>query len=181
MKRLAIDAGHGLLQANPRRFDPGALGGGRRESDITMDFARALAAACLSAKIPYMLTREGDDDEAPLSSRVQRARDGGADVFVSLHCNAFTSAQANGTETLYRISLDFARRMHEAAVDSLNLRDRGIKPAPRLAVLRFPGPCALVELGFITNDGDRSVLLHPRTHARFATAVIETLTTDDWL
>jgi len=39
------------------------------------------------------------------------------------------------------------------------IKDRGVKMRNDLAVLKFDGPAALIELGFIANDFDRNQLL----------------------
>lgn len=181
MKRLCIDPGHGLSRAAPRSFDPGAIGGGRREADVNLDYGLALARACDARGVPYWMTRRDNDTASPLFSRAARARSADCDALLSIHCNAFTDPQANGTETLYKQALPFAQAVQRAAMAALNLRDRGCVARPNLSVLQFPGPCALLELGFITNDSDRAVLLHPKTRDRLVAALLDELIKDKWL
>lgn len=71
-----------------------------------------------------------------------------------VHLNAFKEAGANGTETYYG-HLPTARKVHEAVVAELGLRDRGVKDGLRFMFNRETRPMsALLELGFITNRGD---------------------------
>jgi len=181
MKRLCIDPGHGLSRLAPRSFDPGASGGERREADVTLDYGLALARECDARGVPYWMTRRDNDTVSPLFSRVSRAKSAGCDVYLSVHCNAFSDPEANGTETLYKQSMPMAYAVQRAALAALNLRDRGVKARPNLAVFQFPGPCALLELGFITNDNDRSVMLHPKSRDRLVTALLDELIKDKWL
>jgi len=88
---VAVDAGHGGT-------DPGAHGRhGTKEKDITLKVAKDLAA--LIDKQPGMtavLTRKGDY-YVPLKRRYQIARKHNADVFVSIHADAFKSSDAKGS------------------------------------------------------------------------------------
>lgn len=88
---VAIDAGHG-------GEDPGARGAnGSREKDITLSIARRLKA--MLDKQPNMrayLTRDGDYF-IPLHERVNKARRVQADLFVSVHADAFIKPHARGS------------------------------------------------------------------------------------
>jgi N-acetylmuramoyl-L-alanine amidase len=88
---VAVDAGHG-------GEDPGAHGpGGTLEKNVTLAVARALAAEI--NKQPGMqavLTRSGDYF-IPLKRRYQIAREKNADMFVSVHADAFRSGDARGS------------------------------------------------------------------------------------
>jgi N-acetylmuramoyl-L-alanine amidase len=90
--RLVLDPGHGGK-------DTGAVGsGGLREKDVTLDIARR-AAPILSAKgIQVVLTRD-DDRFVSLEERTARANAFGADLFVSIHCNASEKGLRRGVET----------------------------------------------------------------------------------
>lgn len=88
---VAIDAGHG-------GEDPGALGAtGSREKDITLMVAKKLKQ--LIDNEPNMrgvLTRDGDYF-IPLHGRVVKARKMQADLFVSIHADAFNNQSARGS------------------------------------------------------------------------------------
>lgn len=88
---VAVDAGHGGT-------DPGAHGPrGTKEKNITLKVAKDLAA--LIDKQPGMtaiLTRKGDY-YVPLKRRYQIARQHNADVFVSIHADAYKSSDAKGS------------------------------------------------------------------------------------
>lgn len=166
-----------MSNAREGRYDPGASAGGVTEADIALQFALTLKWRLAEAGIPFWLTRDDDRDHTPVGSRDDRARENGCTHFLSLHMNA-GSPLANGTETFYRDVADsrFAQVIHPAAVIALGLRDRGIKhesltARKRLAVLNFPGPAILVELGFITNRGDRWRCLQRDARIAFADAL----------
>ena len=93
---VVIDAGHGGK-------DPGNLGTGRyslTEKDVTLDVSNKLAEY-IRKKMPdvkVILTRTGDSFPK-LSSRVKIANNAEADVFISIHCDAFTTEKARGCGT----------------------------------------------------------------------------------
>src|SRR6056300_643779 len=88
---VAIDAGHG-------GEDPGARGSsGTKEKDITLAIAKKLRDA--SNKEPNLqgvLIRDGDYF-IPLAKRVAKARKLEADLFVSIHADAFTKKSVKGS------------------------------------------------------------------------------------
>ena len=88
---VAIDAGHG-------GEDPGARGrGGTLEKDVTLAIAQKLKA--MIDREPNMrgvLTRDGDYF-IPLHHRVEKARKVYADLFVSVHADAFIKPHARGS------------------------------------------------------------------------------------
>ncbi|MCY7353860.1 MAG: N-acetylmuramoyl-L-alanine amidase [Lysobacter sp.] len=88
---IAIDAGHGGQ-------DPGARGSaGSREKDITLKIARELARQVnATAGLKAYLTRD-TDVFIPLDQRYKKARAAKADLFVSIHADAFTNPEANGS------------------------------------------------------------------------------------
>lgn len=88
---IAIDAGHG-------GEDPGARGAtGSREKDITLAIAKKLKAKIdEEPNMRGVLTRDGDYF-IPLHGRVVKARKLQADLFVSVHADAFTNPAARGS------------------------------------------------------------------------------------
>jgi N-acetylmuramoyl-L-alanine amidase len=88
---IAIDPGHG-------GEDPGAHGpGGTLEKNVTLAVARQLAAIInRQPGMQAVLTRNGDYF-IPLARRYQIAREKSADMFVSIHADAFKNGDAKGS------------------------------------------------------------------------------------
>ena len=88
---IALDAGHG-------GEDPGARGAnGSREKVITLQIAKKLKAKIdAEPNMRAMLTRDGDYF-VPLGTRVVKARKFKADLFISIHADAFTNPAARGS------------------------------------------------------------------------------------
>lgn len=91
---VALDPGHG-------GEDPGAIGpNGTREKDIVLQIAHRLrdrinASSVNGNPMRAFLTRDADFF-VPLGVRVQKARRVQADLFVSIHADAFTTPAARG-------------------------------------------------------------------------------------
>ncbi len=95
---IAVDAGHGGQ-------DPGALGsGGTREKDVTLAIARRLAAAIdAEPGMRAVLIRDGDYF-ITLGGRTRKARQLGADMFVSVHADSVRRREVSGS-SVYVLSL----------------------------------------------------------------------------
>lgn len=90
--RVAIDPGHG-------GNDPGAQGpSGLREKDVTLAIAHKVAPMLARHGVQVTLTRD-DDRYVTLEERTARANAFGADLFVSIHCNAAENKARHGVET----------------------------------------------------------------------------------
>jgi N-acetylmuramoyl-L-alanine amidase len=95
---IAVDAGHGGQ-------DPGAMGrGGTREKDVTLAIARRLAAAIDAEDgMRAVLIRDGDYF-ITLGGRTRKARQLGADMFVSVHADSVRDRDVTGS-SVYVLSL----------------------------------------------------------------------------
>ena len=87
---VAIDPGHG-------GEDPGAIGPtGLYEKDVVLSIAQKMRDRINATPgMRAMLTRDGDYF-VPLYDRVRKARRVGADLFISIHADAFMNPQAKG-------------------------------------------------------------------------------------
>lgn len=90
MTKVWLDAGHGGK-------DPGALGNSLREKDITLSVTNKVAAILKRHKISVGQSR-ATDIFLSLDNRAKQANSFNADIFVSIHTNAFTSPNAQGVE-----------------------------------------------------------------------------------
>lgn len=175
---ICIDAGHGGT-------DPGAVAGGHREADIALTHALALGAALERLDYTVLYTRTTDRD-LELAARARAANEHRARLFVSVHCNASTSPKPSGAWILHEHGDEVSQRLAAAVASYL---DANIRPAETgdavahpdksgwtgdrsLYVLRATHmPAIMVELGFISNEGDRSRLLDAKAIELAAAAV----------
>lgn len=158
--KVFLNPGH-APDGNP---DPGAvnLTTGLRESDVAYAVGNAAMQYLIAAGVDAVLCQNDS-----LETICRTANVSGADVFISIHCNAADNPQALGTETYYypgsEVGAKLAQTIQRQITQSLNMVDRGIKEAVPgrngLYVLNNTNMAAvLVELGFISNDHDERVL-----------------------
>jgi N-acetylmuramoyl-L-alanine amidase len=106
---VAIDAGHG-------GEDPGATGKSRtREKNVVLAIARELKKTIdVQPGMTAVLTRNGDY-YIPLRDRFEKARKHRADLFVSIHADAFKNRKVSGSSVFVLsskgASSEFARRL----------------------------------------------------------------------
>ena len=92
VRTIAIDAGHGGR-------DTGAIGTkGLREKDATLSIARKVAARLKALGFKVVMTRDSDA-YVGLGERTRIANEAGADLFLSVHCNAAKKRGLAGVET----------------------------------------------------------------------------------
>ena len=97
--KIFIDAGH-----NDKLCDTGATANGLKEQDITFAVSNILAEKFKNIDVDIKLSRPtkstilGTDLNSSLNKRAELANKWGADLFLSIHCNSFWLASANGTE-----------------------------------------------------------------------------------
>ena len=98
---IAIDAGHG-------GEDPGAVGrGGTREKDVVLAIAQLLRQRINAEPNMRAFMIRDADYFVPLAVRVRKARQVRADLFVSIHADAFVNPNARGA-SVYVLSEDRA-------------------------------------------------------------------------
>lgn len=115
--KIAIDAGHG-------GEDPGAIGHkGSREKRITLSIAKRLKSVIdRDPKMSAFLVRTGDY-YIKLHERRQIARSRGADLFISLHADAFNRRSANGLSVFALSQRGATSAMASAIAEKQNASD----------------------------------------------------------
>ena len=173
-QKVVIDPGHG-------GSDPGATGNGLLEAAVNLDVALRFrdllvadsADSAGGGSWQVNLTRDSDTTVS-LSARSAYANSIGADRFMSIHSNAFSSATANGTETFSYAegtnSAALRNLVQDEMIEAWQLTNRGNKTA-NFSVLRETNmPAVLHELAFITNSGDAQKLGSAEQRERAAQA-----------
>lgn len=178
-KTVIVDAGHG-------GSDCGAIGAsGIYEKDITLAVAKELQKQLIAEGATVLMTRTTDrdvsrqknaSDSIELADRVVVAERLEADVFVSIHLNAFTSPDVGGVETYYCAGSLSGERLAHAVQKNLmaqfDLKDRGVKTANFYLLKNSSMPSILTELAFISNPREEQLLISPDAQALFAQAIL---------
>ena len=156
--RVFLNPGH-APDGNP---DPGACGYGLQECDVAKNVADLVAGYLIAAGVEVVGCLQSDS----LHEVVTASNNSGADVFISIHCNA-CNGSANGTEVWHFYGSGagetLANCIQNQIVDALGTLDRGIKAAKPgvngLYVLSNTDAVAvLVELAFIDHARDAELL-----------------------
>jgi N-acetylmuramoyl-L-alanine amidase len=175
--KIAIDPGHGMSNRQMGIYDPGAThsenGFRHEEATIALKYALVLKDVFRAKGHDVFMTRDDAEDHAPVGKRAKNAEAAGCTVFLSLHLNDFDDDAANGLEVLYRDQPDkaFAEELQSELVAITRFKNRGVKQRGDLAVLKFAGTAALIELGFIANDTNRETLLNPQKRMEICEAI----------
>ena len=156
--KVFLNAGH-APSGNP---DPGACGFGLRECDVAKNVTDLVAGYLAAAGVEVVGNLQSDS----LHEVVSASNCSGADVFISIHCNACNGV-AQGTETWHfygsGAGKTLASCIQNQIVTSLGTTDRGTKGAKPgvngLYVLSNTDAVAvLVELAFIDHARDAQLL-----------------------
>jgi N-acetylmuramoyl-L-alanine amidase len=170
---VVIDAGHGA-------HDSGATGNGILEKDINDDIARRVAELIETGGVFSVKLTKNAGEFLSLGERARVGNEYG-DVFVSIHNNSSPGGGAVGTETHYlphyndaeqKISCEeLARIMQRHLINNLGSFNRGIFVS-NFAVLRETTvPAVLLEVGFISNPYEASLLAAPEYRQSAAAAI----------
>lgn len=158
VRKVFIDPGHG-------GSDPGASGNGLKEKEVVLEIAKKLGRLLSNNGIEVNYSRE-DDIYVDLSERARQANEWGADLFVSIHTNAFDGS-AYGTECYTHpndtaATKQLSRNVANTLSSRLNIYNRGHKEAD-FAVLRLSSmPAILIETAFIDNSSEANLLKNKR-------------------
>jgi len=152
-KVIVIDPGHG-------GHDPGALGNGLRESDLTLRMSLKVRDQLNNDWTGHkvMMTRITDTN-LTLNARTNFANSNNAAALISIHCNAFSQASANGFESFVytnptTASINFQNVVHDRLTQfyrNAGLTNRGKKRGNLHMVREARCPSILIENLFITN------------------------------
>lgn len=167
---IVVDAGHG-------GDEPGAISpSGVKEKDLTLDIAKRLNELLLDGGAKTYMIRS-TDITVPYQIRPNIANEMKADLFFSIHINAYYNDRIQGVETLYCSgssgeSKKIAKLVQETMVEELGMVDRGIWERENLVVLRETKmPAVLAEVGYLTHPEDEKKLLDPEFRQKAAEAL----------
>lgn len=168
---VVLDPGHG-------GDHNGAEYGGVKEKDLNLAIASKTASLLEAEGVTVRMTRS-IDQSVDLYARSGLANTLGADLFVSVHCNAsvehddalgvYTCAYSQGT-----VGWQLAQILRETMLDATGAADFGMEERPNLAVLRTAQvPAALVECGFMSTPSELALLTQPEYQDKLARGIAD--------
>ncbi|MGH7669864.1 MAG: N-acetylmuramoyl-L-alanine amidase family protein [Gemmatimonadaceae bacterium] len=170
---IAIDAGHPPA---------GATGPtGLFEGDAVLQVAQRLESMLEAAGADVVMTRTTADPLA-LDDRAVIARRGGADVFVSIHLNAFpdgvnpfTATEGSATFFYRGQSEPLARAVQRGMVDAMGLADQGVVFRSLAVVRQTWMPSVLCEGAFVIIPQQEAALRTPQFQETYARGIADGL------
>ncbi|SHK19887.1 N-acetylmuramoyl-L-alanine amidase family protein [Desulforamulus aeronauticus] len=181
-KLIVVDPGHGGR-------DPGKIGvSGVPEKAINLEVSKRLAMVLGQMGAAVILTRDTDidlsDDATPgwqgkkrqdLSRRADRANERNADLYISIHCNAFPSAREHGAQVFSHPesgqSKILAECIQKEMTTILGNTKRQAKQVDYYALRKTKMPAAIVEIGFVTNPEEDKLLQDPLYQSKVAWSI----------
>ena len=166
-KKIAIDPGHG-------GSDSGAIGPtGVMEKNVTMRVSRELKRLLEAEGATVVLTRTTDTEVSDkganataveeLEARCEIANRANADIFLSIHADAFTNREVKGTTAYYYAKAsEKSKRLADcvrlALIDAIGTLDRGTQTCNFYVVKHTDMPATLVEISFISNADEERMM-----------------------
>src|SRR5690606_28907702 len=155
MVKIYIDPGHG-------GSDPGAVGNGLREKDLTLKIAKYMRDYLLAnyTGVEVRMSRT-NDTTVSLSARTNDANKWGADAFISIHINAGggTGFESYVYPGVGKATKDLQNAIHSEVMKGFSgFRDRGKKQANFHVLRETKMSAVLTENGFIDTKKDAEFL-----------------------
>lgn len=178
---IAIDEGHG-------GSDPGAVDLinetegdyiATLEKDLNKRVGDKVINKLKALNAEVIATRKGDVTTS-LSNRCYIANKSKAKLFISIHFNAGSSL-ANGIETfIYRntksnLTKKLGENLQNELINATNLTNRGLKKSGFYVLKHTAMSAALVELGFITNTQEETIIHSNEFQEKTANAIVEAI------
>jgi N-acetylmuramoyl-L-alanine amidase len=114
----------------------------------------------------------------PLEDRIDQAEAAGAEIYVTVHVNSYTSDGPEGVETIIdnMRELDseswvLGELIQSSLTDITGAHDRGTR-SQESYLQRTEMPAVSVETGYITNDAERANLVDPEYQALVAQGIL---------
>lgn len=166
-KRIVLDPGHG-------GSDTGAIGPtGVTEKSIALRIAKRLKVLLEAEGAEVILTRTEDTEVSPkkaqatdveeLQARCDIANQNSADIFLSIHLDAFSGSEAHGTTGYYyEMGSADSRRLADCikrgVLRRLGTFDRGTKPCAFYVCRHTDMPATLLETAFVSNPREEQMM-----------------------
>jgi len=163
-KIITLDAGHG-------GSDPGAIGSdGTKEKNITLAITKMVKEILEQKGAKVYMTRTTDvdvfgpnaSDAEELQARVNVGEKYNSDMFVSLHINSSVNKNVGGFSTYYYPKTDndlrLAKNIQNKLAANFGVDDLGVRQANFYVIKRISMPAVLVEMCFISNEKELTLM-----------------------
>jgi N-acetylmuramoyl-L-alanine amidase len=169
-KIIVIDVAHG-------GEDHGAVLDNYIEKEITLNIAKKIKELNKNTNVEIVLTRTSDTS-LYMNERVQKMNALNPDFVISLHVNMSKNEGINGIEIFISDENNQQRKSEQLATDLLNsFKDKKviIKKSNFHILKNVNFPIALIELGYLTNEIDRSILTSEEGQTELANLILKVI------
>lgn len=161
---VALDAGHG-------GWSSGAVYGGVLEKDLNLPIALRVGEL-LSDRVRQVVMVRSKDEYIDLYDRCDIANAAGADLFLSIHCNANENSDIQGVFTYSYPGSEpgeaLAGHVQREVARATGGVDRGLLTNDYVVLRETAMPAALLECGFLSNPAERLRLADPAYQEQIA-------------
>jgi|GEM_PF-6158119 len=181
MKILVLDPGH----QNYPYADTGCSGFGSHEEDIVLDICKRAKPLIESNSIRVIMTRDGakvngdgSSLNASLNTRCNIANNANADLFLSVHADAFNGSAYGTSAHVYGLggkAETFAKILNSQMGQLFY--NRGIKVSNFQVIRETNMPAVLLETAFLDNQGDNAKLADPNVRQQIAVIIAKSVCT----
>jgi N-acetylmuramoyl-L-alanine amidase len=167
-KTIVLDPGHGGK-------DVGSTGSqGTYEKDVTLLTALNISSKLVEQGANVVMTR-ADDTFISLEDRTELAQIEDADLFLSIHFDAFESSDVHGMTTYYNKSQDqdLAQSIHDELFKlDTEIKDRGVMFGDYHVIRENTKPAILLELGYISNANEEKRMQSESFQEQISTNIV---------
>lgn len=197
-KTIVIDPGH---SSNPKSDNEplyegstnmkvmdtiGACGiNGIYEYSINNDVAKLLKNDLESRGFNVVLTKDNVETDLSNIERAEIGNDNNADLVIRIHCDSFDDSSANGasmlvpannsiTGNIYNSSRKYGEIILNSYTNKVPIKNRGIVETSEMTGFNWSKvPIVLIELGFLSNQGDDSYISNSNNYQLMVSGIGE--------
>lgn len=179
-KIIYIDPGHGGM-------DPGAVYKEIKESDINLSISKILKEKLEKYGAIVYLTRQDNYDLSEnsaknkkrndLTARARIINESNCDMYISIHLNSDPSPSWYGAQTFYttqnKENKKIAELIQKKLQENLNTKRKSKNLKNTYLYEKITRPGILIEVGFISNHNERSLLIKKEYQNTLAITITE--------
>ena len=197
-KLIVLDPGHSnIVTGNTEPLGPGSgemkaadstgthgTTSGLSEIELNFQVATQLKAELEARCYTVLMTRYDNDTAISCSERAQVANNAGADAFIRIHADGSESSSSSGamaicitpsnpyTASTYSESRKLSDAVLNAYVASTGFSSRGVWETDTMTGNNWSEvPCTLIEMGFMTNPNEDSLMADPSFQQKIVTGI----------
>ena len=197
-KLIVLDPGHSnIVTGNTEPLGPGSgemkaadstgthgTTSGLSEIELNFQVATQLKAELEARGYTVLMTRYDNDTAISCSERAQVANNAGADAFIRIHADGSESSSSSGamaicitpsnpyTASTYSESRKLSDAVLKAYVASTGFSSRGVWETDTMTGNNWSEvPCTLIEMGFMTNPNEDSLMADPSFQQKIVTGI----------